>query len=527
LSSRIPKTLHYCFGLTPDFGGKPWSLVHYVGVSSAIRHIKPDAVYIYYEFEPRGPWWDLIKPLAIPVKVQAPTEIFGRSLSHPAHRADVVRLERLIETGGIYLDADVIVHRSFDELLDNSVVMGLEGFGSIGGMANAVILAEPNAPFLRRWYESYRTFRGDGRGKYWNEHSVLLPAQLARKYPDEVTVLPPTAFFWPLWSDPHLEWLFASVEPIPVTDAFANHLWESNAWMYLDHLTPGQVRNKDSNFHRWARPYVAALPEHLGRAPVGKRAVDAVRFCKRKLSSLLRFRRRGTQGATAAEVPTGLGRRETFEDIYENSRWGTETGSPEFFSGVGSRGAAAEDYVDNITARLRDHEDNLGRPIVVVDIGCGDFAVGRALVERLPTLSYIGCDIVRTLIERHIANDASNRAAFYCLDVVTERPPKGDVCLVRQVFQHLSNAEILGALKNLEDFEFVYITEGQPEYRVGQANPDKRTGADVRFDWRKGVGRGVELSRPPFSMTTEEAFRTFAFPHEVIVTERIFMSELS
>ena len=73
----IPKVLHYCFGMAPDFGGKPWSLIHYVGVASAIRHIKPKAAYFYYEYEPSGPWWELTKPLVTPVKIDAPREIFG------------------------------------------------------------------------------------------------------------------------------------------------------------------------------------------------------------------------------------------------------------------------------------------------------------------------------------------------------------------------------------------------------------------------------------------------------------------
>ena len=36
--------------------------------------------------------------------------------------------KKLIEYGGIYLDADVLVHRSFDDLLGNSAVLGREGF---------------------------------------------------------------------------------------------------------------------------------------------------------------------------------------------------------------------------------------------------------------------------------------------------------------------------------------------------------------------------------------------------------------
>src|ERR1700733_2560707 len=114
---RIPKTLFYCFGFDATFGGKPWSLVHYVCVRSAIDPLRPQAVFVYYDHEPKGVWWEETLKLVQAVKIRAPREIFGNRLAHAAHRSDVVRLELLLRHGGIYLDADVLVHRGFDELL--------------------------------------------------------------------------------------------------------------------------------------------------------------------------------------------------------------------------------------------------------------------------------------------------------------------------------------------------------------------------------------------------------------------------
>jgi len=262
--TRIPRILHYVFGLAPDFGGKPWSLVHYACVKSAIRWIRPDAVTLYYQFQPSGPWWDLTKPLLTPVKIEAPDEIFGNPLRHFAHRADVVRLRRLIEHGGIYLDVDVLVQRDFDDLLDNTMVMGQEGQGERRGLGNAVILAEPNAPFLQHWMETYRLFRGNGVGAFWNEHSVRIPYWLAGKHPEGIKVLSQRAFFWPLWLEEHLRWIFDSTERIPLQQAYASHLWQSLSWRYLEALTPGIVRSRDTNFHRWIAPYVADLPDDFG-----------------------------------------------------------------------------------------------------------------------------------------------------------------------------------------------------------------------------------------------------------------------
>ena len=274
----IPKILHYCFGMAPDFGGKPWSLVHYACLRSAAERIRPDKIFFYYEHEPGGAWWELTRRLVTPVKIVAPREIFGNPLSHPAHRADVVRLEKLLEQGGIYLDADVFVHRSFDDLLGHRTVLGAEGPGARIGLCNAVILSEANAPFLRRWYEEYRSFRSRGVDEFWNEHSVKIPLRLARDHPDEITILPHTAFFWPTWEAAGLEALFRSREPLDISAAYANHLWETPAWdRYLNDLTPGQVRAVESNFHRWVRPFTAELSADFGLLPTTQRVVRDIR----------------------------------------------------------------------------------------------------------------------------------------------------------------------------------------------------------------------------------------------------------
>jgi hypothetical protein len=262
---RIPKVLHYCFGFDKAFGGKPWSLVHYICVRSAIERIKPDKAFIYYEFEPTGEWWIEAVKFLTPIKIRAPREIFGNELCHPAHRADVVRLEMLMQQGGIYLDADVFVHKSFDHLLDNSVVLGQEGIDAEHGVANAVILAEPGARFLKTWYQDYRSFRSKGVDQYWNEHSVRRPGLLAKSHPGDVTILPHTAFYWPLWTPDDLKLLFEAPPSVELCGSLANHLWESNAWgEYLEGLTPGLIRTRDSAFHRWARPFVKDFANDYG-----------------------------------------------------------------------------------------------------------------------------------------------------------------------------------------------------------------------------------------------------------------------
>jgi hypothetical protein len=290
----IPKIVHLCFGMAPDFGGKPWSLVHYACVKSMVERLKPQVIYLYYAYEPSGPWWQLTRPLISPMRIAPPRAIFGNPLIHPAHRADIVRLEKLIEHGGIYLDCDVLVMRSFDSLLNSRCVLGQQGEGEKRGLCNGVILAEPNARFLRRWYDTYRSFRSKGHDDFWSEHSVMMPLRLAREDASDLTVLGNRAFHWPMFYRDHLAWTYASTAPIEAPDAFAHHLWESLAWTdYLDGLTVRRVRGRDTNFHRWVRPLLAELPDDFAPEPAwhsarraGQRAIGNLGEAARKLRSI-------------------------------------------------------------------------------------------------------------------------------------------------------------------------------------------------------------------------------------------------
>jgi SAM-dependent methyltransferase len=204
--------------------------------------------------------------------------------------------------------------------------------------------------------------------------------------------------------------------------------------------------------------------------------------------------------------------------------WGREDSS-KFFSGDGSRGAAAAFYIEHMAGLLAKHAEELGRPLTIVDIGCGDFQVARNLLQKLPDFNYVGCDIVPEVIAHHAATYSSNRIRFQTLDAVRDRLPQGDVCLIRQVLQHLPNADILKITHRLS-YPIVYVTEGQPLERTGPVNPDKPVGVDIRFDWRKGHGRGVELAEPPFNLDATEVFRVLSDPPEVIVTERIRLPKM-
>lgn len=561
----IPKILHFCFGLS-RLGGD-WGLVHYACVKSAIERIKPQKAFLYFEYPPFGPFWNLTTKIVTCQKVRAPRMIFGNRLNHYAHRADVLRLEKLISVGGIYLDCDVFVHRGMDELLDHSVVLGQQGEGEDSGLCNAVILAEPNAPFLRRWYSEYKSFRSRGQDRFWCEHSVAIPRRLARSHGDELTILDSRAFFWPTWDEAGLRRIYESNEPIPSEGAYANHLWENLAWLpYLRDLTPAHVRMVDSNFHRWVRPLITDLPDDFGARPILKRIgsgvvasigsgqirLQARSFLWRSEQKLRRaitfFRARSAvfdrvmtnrrryldkvvmriaQSATKAtgsytNFAVHLHRRRTFQSAYRDHQWGADSSSL-FFSGFGSRGIHAERYVDAIVPLLLQHAKETTEEMILVDLGCGDFAIAAALLRSLKRGLYIGCDIVPELVSYNESRYGTRSVQFRKIDIVRDALPTGHVCLIRQVFQHLSNADISLCLPKLGNYKHVYVSEAQPLVREGTPNPDKPVGAGVRFDWRTGRGRGVELDLPPWNLNLEEILRSNSTGavNESIITYRI------
>jgi len=80
------------------------------------------------------------------------------------------------------------------------------------------------------------------------------------------------------------------------------------------------------------------------------------------------------------------------------------------------------------------------------------------------------------------------------LDITNDALPAADLCLVRQVFQHLSNAQILSALDKLSPYPLALISEHVPR-KPRVFNLDKSQGPHIRASY----GSGLYLDRPPFS----------------------------
>jgi GT2 family glycosyltransferase len=187
-TESVPRIVHFVLGYNEDH--TTFSFINYVAVSSALRVLQPEKVMIHCLYEPSGVFWDLIKPLVTIVQGRDVQTAFGNTVEGVNHKADIIRLEALIEYGGIYIDADVVTLRPFDDIMDSDCARGT-GRHYPGLVQNSperstfVIAAAPNATCMRRWYGQRLAH---GRALLDNRTDQLA---------DGITEKPLDAFHWP------------------------------------------------------------------------------------------------------------------------------------------------------------------------------------------------------------------------------------------------------------------------------------------------------------------------------------------
>jgi len=180
---------------------------------------------------------------------------------------------------------------------------------------------------------------------------------------------------------------------------------------------------------------------------------------------------------------------ELFGTIYREKQWGGE--EHDFYSGSGSHTAhVIEPYVAAVRACL----SALPTPPVVVDLGCGDFAAAGRLADL--ARQYHACDVVPELIARNRGLVTAPHIQFHLLDAITDPLPPGDVVIVKQVFQHLSNEHVAAIVRKLSPYPLWIITEHVPRGRF-VANRDFRLGGKTRLL----VNSGIVLTEEPFRIT--------------------------
>ncbi|MBJ7880185.1 class I SAM-dependent methyltransferase [Gelidibacter salicanalis] len=194
------------------------------------------------------------------------------------------------------------------------------------------------------------------------------------------------------------------------------------------------------------------------------------------------------------KVKTPWPTKKAMEQVYAMKLWGNN--HSEFYSGEGSHQPdLVNPYIDVLTRFLISFET----PLVVCDLGCGDFNVGKDLVKF--TDQYIAVDIVADLIEHNKEQFKEDNLDFQCLDIAVDALPVADCAIIRQVLQHLSNAEIQRIVPKLANFKNIVVTEHLPE---GDFIPNKDIISGQGTRLKKESGLNLVVSPFNFKVKAEK-----------------------
>lgn len=166
----IPKTIHYCWFSSDR---KPSQIQRCI---DSWRRVLPD-----YEIKCWGP--NSFDFDSVPYVKEA------ISIKKYAFAADYVRLYALYTEGGIYLDSDVEVYKSFNDMLDDRFFSGSElyydNYRISFDIEAAIIGSEPGHPLLKdcmRELENKSFLLPDGSFNKQIETMPLMMARIAKNY---------------------------------------------------------------------------------------------------------------------------------------------------------------------------------------------------------------------------------------------------------------------------------------------------------------------------------------------------------
>jgi SAM-dependent methyltransferase len=202
---------------------------------------------------------------------------------------------------------------------------------------------------------------------------------------------------------------------------------------------------------------------------------------------------------------------DAFAETYRNRLWGEAEGE-EFCSGGGSSERFSAPYVEYVARLIADNGVS-----AVVDLGCGDFRVGRRICKQ-QLVRYTGVDVVPDLIAYNRSRFGSDRIDFVSANIIEDELPDGQLCMIRQVLQHLSNDQISRVITKCRKYPYLLITEDVYAGSGMRPNLDHTHGPDNRLCKRSGVY--VDL--PPYNLRAE-AVLEMAIPetHSLLRTSLI------
>lgn len=144
-----------------------------------------------------------------------------------------------------------------------------------------------------------------------------------------------------------------------------------------------------------------------------------------------------------------------FTNIYENSVWGNNNNKEyKGSSGLGSEIEYNKDYIPLLKKIINDYNVKS-----VVDLGCGDFRIGKLVYDDIDVV-YTGYDAYKGVVEYNTTQHLTPKYTFKHLDFYRNKEEiiEGDMCILKDVLQHWPLYEIYSFLDYLVDNKkFKYI----------------------------------------------------------------------
>jgi 2-polyprenyl-3-methyl-5-hydroxy-6-metoxy-1,4-benzoquinol methylase len=168
-----------------------------------------------------------------------------------------------------------------------------------------------------------------------------------------------------------------------------------------------------------------------------------------------------------------MSNKEVFSKIYKEDLWHGG-------SGAGSKLENVKEYVDIL-------QKYIDKPEVktVLDLGCGDWQFSKFL--DLSSVSYLGVDVVESVIESNSTSYSASNIKFISRDITTYEIPKVDLIICKDVLQHLCNKDVVTILVKI-------ITSSKFSLITNDFKPENTENKDID----NGDYRCLDLTLSPF-----------------------------
>ena len=143
--------------------------------------------------------------------------------------------------GGIYIDDDVLMIKSFDPLRNYDLTLGRPVKIAL---SNGIILARKGALFLRIWLENYRKYNP----KSWGGNSVVKGSTLEKLFPHLVHV-EEQSLLHPSWQETHM--MYSRIRHYNWTENYCIHIYYENHFKIPK--TPEQLKSYDNTLGKVMR----------------------------------------------------------------------------------------------------------------------------------------------------------------------------------------------------------------------------------------------------------------------------------